>query len=242
MTRRGALALVVALLAAGCQSAPTPAPIKAEQRVDVVSEAERAFTLRDWAAAAPFLRQAIGRDPDNTALHYRLAICASWLENRDEATREFTWVLEHAVESSEPHQTARGWLTEAGVLARESQLAEATKKPEQAMDGNAPKGVGVLTGRVLWAEVGEQPMLQKRLQLHLMGVASSPSQGSSYMIRTDENGRYEFKGVVPGTYKLTNAIAVQPKWRMKIEVGPESKGELDLTPSNSISVRDDFPS
>src|SRR5262249_61587581 len=108
-TRWTPLALVL-LIAAACErqsvarvvaDAPGPASIEA---------ARAAMASRDWAAAASLFRQAIAKTPDDVALHYDLAICASYLDLRDEATREFQWVLVHGAAGSEETQVPRRWL------------------------------------------------------------------------------------------------------------------------------------
>jgi len=40
---------------------------------------------------------------------------------------------------------------------------------------------------------------------------------------------------------LTNRIAGQPIWRLRVEVAAAEEKQLELTPSNSVAVRDDFP-
>ena len=54
-------------------------------------------------------------------------------------------------------------------------------------------------------------------------------------------GRFEFKNVPAGTYKLTNRIAGEPLWRLKVDVADGQTASVDLTPQNSLRVRDDFP-
>jgi hypothetical protein len=40
---------------------------------------------------------------------------------------------------------------------------------------------------------------------------------------------------------LTNRVAGQPIWRLRVELKPGEEKQLDLDPGNSIAVRDDFP-
>lgn len=47
--------------------------------------------------------------------------------------------------------------------------------------------------------------------------------------------------LLAGSYKLTNRIAGQPIWRLRVEFKPGEQKTLDLTPANSIAARDDFP-
>src|SRR5262245_63101744 len=130
-----ALALIL-LVAAACEKqsvarviadAPSPGPTEA---------ARAAMASRDWAAAASLFRQAIAKTPDDVALHYDLAICASYLDLRDEATREFQWVLVHGAAGSEETQVARRWLADAGGVA----ASPATRSEERRV-GKEGRGV-----------------------------------------------------------------------------------------------------
>ena len=62
-----------------------------------------------------------------------------------------------------------------------------------------------------------------------------------YHLRTDEEGNFKFPDVVPGPYKLIDRVAGQPIWRLRVEVKPSETKVLELTPSNSLAVQDDFP-
>ncbi len=85
---------------------------------------------------------------------------------------------------------------------------------------------------------GQQP--QARLQLFLRGLRGTTTKDLQYMLRSDREGRYGFKNVVPGPYMLTDAVAGSPKWRLRVEAKPGEDLALDLTPENAASVRDDF--
>ena len=114
---------------------------------------------------------------------------------------------------------------------------------EHKLDMDAIAGMadlGIL-GVVMWAEPGQFPTPQARLQLFLVGLRYTPTKARWYVLRSDREGRYEFKRIAGGQYKLTDAIAGQPKWRLKVAVKPGENLALDLTPENSTSVRDDFP-
>lgn len=85
-------AIGLLLAVGGCQGTPNPhAPV-----VDL-DEARRALASHDWTAAAPHLRAALEKDPQSLFLHYNLAICATWLDVKDEAVREFEWVVAHTL-------------------------------------------------------------------------------------------------------------------------------------------------
>jgi len=237
--RWAALALVL-LIATACEKqsvarvvadAPGPAPTEA---------ARAAMANRDWLAAAQLFRQAISKTPDDVALHYDLAICASYLDQRDEATREFQWVLAHAVAGSEETLVARRWLADAAGVAASPPT---TEQAAPAVDPNDPKaGDATVRGIVRWAEPGQkadQPLNRKLI--HLIGLKNTPTQGQRYNVRSDENGRYEFANVVAGTYKLTDVVAGEAMWRLKVTVSKAQETAVDLDSQNSIKVRDDFP-
>ena len=60
------------------------------------------------------------------------------------------------------------------------------------------------------------------------------------VLRTDQEGRFKFVDVMPGSYMLTDVVAGKPRWRLKVEVSPNSTLRLDLTPRNGAPARDDF--
>ena len=235
---RRLLALVLVAAALGACSGPAPAP-KADY--DVVAEAMKAFDKADWALAGRLLREAIVKSPTELRLHYSLAVTATHLELRDEAIREFRWVLANAPGTAEA-TAARNWLIAAGVLTEGEATASssgAAGDPDRAAK-DPDRGDSSVRGQVSWNE-GQPPISLTRLQLFLKGLDKTPTKDVHLVLRTDEDGRFEFKNVVPGTYKLTNRIAGEPLWRVKVEVPPGQTTSIDLTPQNSLRARDDFP-
>ena len=103
------------------------------------------------------------------------------------------------------------------------------------------RGFARLEGRAVFAEASQSPQPMRRIQLFLMGQPNSPTKEERYNLRTDEEGRFKFPSIVPGPYKLTNKIAGQPTWRLRVELKPSQEMFLELTPANSVSARDDFP-
>lgn len=226
-----ALGLLLAL--AGCQRAAEPAVVASGPVVDAVAEARQALARQAWAAAAPHLRTAIAQNPDDLFLHFNLAISATWLELRDEAVREFEWVVGHAPAESDEARTAREWLADARGRARPAGARAGSASDPAAADAR-------LRGIVLGGEAGQAPTPQPRLQLHLIGLPGTPTKGLRHTLRSDEYGHFEFKRVAPGPYKLTNVIAGRPKWHLRVVVEAGRDAALDLTPENSLGVRDDF--
>ena len=91
MRRTALLALALLALALGACQSPPPAPPKAA--ADAVTLAANALDSGDYAKAAELYRQALQSKPESLLLHYGLAVAASYLNLKDEATREFKWVL-----------------------------------------------------------------------------------------------------------------------------------------------------
>lgn len=261
------LAAIGLLLAiGGCQRAPeaqAPAPV-----IDHVAEARQALAAQQWAVAAPHLRAALQKDPNNYRpafgqvldypgggsidlsaltpdeqaawgtpslfLHYNLALCATWLDLRDEAIREFEWVVTHAPGDAAEAKTARQWLADNRGGTRTGAAESAADDPKRGDSG--------LHGLVMWAEPGRNSTPQSRQQLVLAGLRDSPTKELIYVVRADRDGRYEFKRIVPGPYQLKGeAAGGRTRWRLKVELKPVEDLALDLTPENSTQRRDDFP-
>jgi hypothetical protein len=232
MTRRLAVLTLLALALVACTS---PAPPPTAER-DIVAEALAAFDRGDWPLAARLLREALVKQPASLRLHYALAISASHLDLRDETIQEFQWVLANAPGTAEA-EVARRWLIGAGVL-REPDTPVAEEPP--AVPPDRDMGTSALRGRVAWAE-GEPPVKTTRMQLFLRGIPGTPTSGIQYVRRTDEEGKFEFKNIAAGSYQLSNRIAGEPLWRLRVEIPQGKDMTLDLGPQNSLRARDDFP-
>jgi hypothetical protein len=201
----------------------------------VAAEAIKAFERSDWVLAARLLREAVVHQPTSVTLHYYLAITATHLQLRDEAVREFQWVLANAPAGSAEALAAKEWLIAAGVIG----AAVAAAPPEPSVEA-ATGPVGGVHGQVAWNEA-EDPITVSRLQLFLKGLPGTPTKEQFYVLRTDNDGRFDFKKVVPGSYKLTNRIAGKPHWNLRVSVQAGEPMTLDLNPQNSTRARDDFP-
>jgi hypothetical protein len=230
----------VILTAAGCQqpSRPSrpPSPTSTTE-IDHVVEGNKAFDRQDWDTAATHYRIAIQQRPPEVFLHFRLGIATSWLDIRDEATREFEWVVANAAPSSDEARVAREWLE--GARKRGTARAGATGSDGEVKDERV--GDSGLHGHVVWDEgQGKQPL--KRLQLHVYAVnEDGSSKRMSFQVRTDFEGNYRFKNLPAGLYKLTDDNVGTPKWRLRVEIRPGEDALLDLGPDNSVTTRDDFP-
>jgi hypothetical protein len=202
----------------------------------VAADAIKAFERSDWVLAGRLLREAIVHQPANVTLHYYLAIAATHLQLRDEAVREFQWVLLNAPPGSAEAVAAREWLIAAGVLG--TTPATVAAAPQPAVDPIGPGGS--LRGQVVWNEA-DDPISVSRLQLFLKGLPDTPTHDQYYVLRTESDGQFQFRKVMAGSYKLTNRIAGKPHWRLRVTVQQGEPTTIDLTPQNSTRTRDDFP-
>ncbi|HEV2054045.1 MAG TPA: carboxypeptidase-like regulatory domain-containing protein [Methylomirabilota bacterium] len=222
--------LVLAGPACQAQTSTPPAHVEAgpAARAGAAMEAGR------YAEAVAVFREALARTPESVALRYGLAVALSYTD-RGAAIREFQWVMANAQPGSQERVESQAWLARAGALPSVPAASSRSAEPEREV-GNA-----VLVGRALFAEAGAKPEPMRRLQLFLMGQPDSPTKEGRYVLRTDEDGNFKFPDVLPGPYMLTNRLAGQPIWRLRVELKPAEEKQLDLNPGNSVAVRDDFP-
>lgn len=221
------------VLLAGCQSPSQPAQSAAPE--DPAAVAARALAGGRYADARELYRQALGDAPGKVSLHYGLGVASSHLDRRDDAVREFRWVVQYGPQAAPEVAAARQWLIRAGALPTTSL---ATPAPSRSGDERQP-GNASLEGRAIFAEAGQVPKPMARLQLFL--VPESPTQKERYHLRTDETGNFKFPDVVPGPYRLIDRMAGQPIWRLRVEFKPSETKILALTPANSLARQDDFP-
>ena len=229
LIRLAALALVALVLAACGGPAQPP-----QAEYDVVAEALKAFDRQEWTLAARLLRQAVVKQPSNLRLHYSLGIAGSHLDLLDETTREFEWVVANAPGTAEA-VVARQWLAGA---RRARTPATVTAQEPPPLDKEI--GRSALSGRVVWTG-GEPPVKITRMQLFLKGIQGTSTKDIQYVLRTDEEGGFRFTNIAAGSYQLTNRIAGEPTWRLRVEVPDEQSVTLELGPDNSLRARDDFP-
>ena len=235
MSRSRVCALFVFLLLAACQSPSQPTRLTSSEDPAVL--AARALAAGRYAEAAQLYREALGETPSKMEVHYGLAVASSYLDRRDDAIREFRWVVQYGRPSAAEVDASRQWLIRAGALPPAAYAAAKPTGPEKERTaGNAS-----LEGRAVFAEGGQSPQPMPRLQLFLVGQPNSPTQRERYNLRTDEHGNFKFPDVVPGPYKLTNRVAGQPTWRMRVDLKASEVKVLELTPANSVASLDDFP-
>ena len=229
------IALLGFLVLAGtaCQSKPSTPP-QARVEADLATRAGAALDAGRYAEAVTLFREALTRAPQSVPLRYGLAVALSYVD-RGAAIREFQWVMANAQPGSQERVESQAWLARAGALPSAPAASSRSAEPERQAEH------AVLAGRALFAEAGVTPEPMRRLQLFLMGQPNSPSKEGRYNLRTDEDGNFKFPDVLPGSYMLTNRIAGQPIWRLRVELTPAEETQLALNPGNSVGVRDDFP-
>jgi hypothetical protein len=221
------------LIGGGCHAAPSPVPMAPD---DDGRRAAEAMDAGDYGRAAMLYRRAVTRAPDSVPLRYRLGVATSYLEDKPETIRQFRWVVERGQPGTPEVDSARSWLVKAGVLPPSSARPEA---PARAAGDDQPAmaAVASVEGRAVSPGDGG-PVPLKRLQIYL---TEHPSRTNQYRVRTDADGRFRFASVPPGIYQLSDRVAGQAMWRLRVVAKPGQIVFLDLGPGNSTSVRDDFP-
>ena len=227
-------ALVVLVILAACQSPSPPARSTSSDTPAVL--AARALAAGRYADATLLYREALGEASGKMELHYGLAVASSYLDRRDDAIREFRWVLQYGSPKAAEVDASRQWLIRAGALPPAAYTASPAGPEKERAAGNAS-----LEGRAVFAEGGQTPQPMPRQQLFLVGQPNSPTQRERYNLRTDERGNFKFPDVVPGPYKLTDRVAGQPIWRLRVEFKASEVKVLELTPANSTASLDEFP-
>ena len=234
-----ALALI-GLVLTSCQGSSTPAG--PSSRTAPESDgilAGAALERGDYAKAAELYHRAVAASPESSALHYGLGVSASFLGQRELAVRELRWVLEHGEAGSTEVKEARRWLLSVGALPHPGFSDASASSPEEPHGQPRAKQVGAVHGRATFGDTPGAVGPMVRLQLVLK--ESQPPGVNYFRLRTDEQGYFRFQDVPPGVYQLTERIAGQPTWRLRVDVRPGEDLNLDLTPENSTKVRDDFP-
>jgi tetratricopeptide repeat protein len=225
---------MVGLTASGCRES-RPQPPKAAAAVDPLPAARDAMGRHDYAAAVPLLRQTLARHATDVEAHYRLAVSTSHLDQLDEATREFEWVVAHARPETPEVRIAHEWLASRTTEAPAAKVAPDVSSGSGERPAPRPDRA-ILSGRAVGPD---GPM--SRLQLFLKGLPDSAVKDEYHLLRTDAQGNFRFADVVPGDYMLTNAIAGPARWRLKVGLSRGQRLVLELSPSNDVGARDDFP-
>ena len=221
------------LAMSACQSPPAvpPSPRSVE---DPALRAAAALQAGRYEEAVTLYREALESAPLAVPFRYGLAVALSYLD-RGAATREFQWVVLNAPPDSPEAREAHAWLTRAGALPK------APVERAGASDLERQRDHAALFGHATIAEKGQRVGPVSRMQLFLVGQPDSPTKEERYNLRTGEDGSFKFPNVVPGPYMLTNRVAGEPTWRLRVVLKPSEEKELNLGPNNSTSAQDDFP-
>lgn len=229
MSRRALTALAALALTTACGAPPG----SVSRTAGPGAEALRVFEQGDCNAAAPLLREALVRSPQEVPLHYALGVCASRLDIRQEAITHFQWVVANAAPESPEARAARDWLVAVGVI-RDPQPAAAVAASDAAADPDV--GQTTVRGRII-TEDGSVP----RLRLFLKGRPGTPTAEFQYVALPRNDGRFEFSRIPAGTYVLSDTIVGKPRWRLRVEVPASGELDVPLTVANAFPTRDDFP-
>lgn len=235
--RVAALALVLGLaLGAGCRGS---SPAGAGAARSVATRASYALQIGDYALAARLYEEALEVSPESLPLHYGRGVAASHLGRRDEAIRELSWVVDRVARGAgrtEESEAARHWLIRVGVLCEPEHTVPAYTAEDLVLPGS-----GSVEGQALAAADGFGTITRRRLQLFLVGRPTGATAEEFYETRTDVEGHFRFRGVAPGSYKLSDRVAGRPLWRLRVDVRSDERADLDLVPGNALPARDDFP-
>ncbi len=223
---------LLALAGAGCQlhQKSIPTPPRAEE--GLAARARAVLDTGSYAQAAALYREALDTTPRDAALRFGLAIALSYTD-RTAAIAQFQWVMLSAKPGSPESIESQAWLARAGALP--------TVPVSRSAEPEREAGNAVLVGRAVFGEGGAKAEPMSRLQLFLRGQPDGPTKEERYVLRTTEDGTFRFPNVPPGPYMLTNRLAGQAIWRLRVELKPAEEKHLELNPGNSVAVRDDFP-
>jgi hypothetical protein len=101
-------------------------------------------------------------------------------------------------------------------------------------------GTARVSGVLSWEGDGP-PAPAYRPALVLRGIAGTGSDARFYRVRTDEQGHFVFDKIKGGQYHLHDQTGRGVHWRLRVDVSEGQDLSLDLSPANSVNVRDDFP-
>ena len=216
----------------GCRESSIPESAKTIADVEPLAKARKAMDRREYDVAVELLREVVARGPADLEAHYRLGVSASYLDQADEASREFEWVVAYGVSEAAEVQIARDWLA-ARTVTRTSTPTLSTVSGDPSA---AKPEMATLAGRAVGPDG-----VKSHLRLVLKGLPGTPGQGEYHRLRTDQQGNFRFADVLHGDYMLTTAGAGPPAWRLRVSLAKGQHLVLDLSPANQASARDDFP-
>src|SRR5260370_21160675 len=128
-------ALVGLVILAACQSPSTPARSTSSDTTEVL--AARALAAGRYTDAALLYREALGEASGKMELHYGLAVASSYLDRRDDAIREFRWVVQYGSPKAAEVDASRQWLIRSGSLPPAAYTANPAGAEEERSAGTA---------------------------------------------------------------------------------------------------------
>jgi tetratricopeptide (TPR) repeat protein len=242
---RVVLVAAALLLTLGCQQSPGPgvskgAPAAGSLTLRLKQEGDAALAKGDYPTAALKLQQAVNQEPAEMALRYALGTALSYLNRREDAAQEFTWVVERGAPGSQEVQMARRWLVSAGypVVTAEPAVAAAAAEPAVAPGSYTPKNR--VKGKMEWPGVTPPATL---IPVHVTLVGEEPGNREFNKTRRFRLGRfYEFWDVPAGKYQLVAKAGDTVLWEQKIAVEAADKdAQFDLSAANSRVSPREFP-
>ncbi len=150
--------------------------------------------------------------------------------------------------SSEPGATAAtapggtGRSSGAGKVGDYPHKAEAEQSSAYSREHpwGPQTGTARVSGVLSWD--GDGPAAPAyRPALLLLGIAGTPSDGRFYRVRTNEQGQFVFDRIKGGEYQMRDQTGREVHWRLRVNVAEGQDLSIDLSPANTVKVRDDFP-
>jgi tetratricopeptide (TPR) repeat protein len=232
------------LLTLGCQQSPGPgvsqgAPAAGSLTLRLKHEGDAALAKGDYETAALKLQQAVNQEPADMSLRYALGTALSYLNRREDAAQEFTWVVERGVPGSQEVQMARRWLVSAGypVETTETAVAVAAAEPAVAPGSYTPKNR--VKGKMEWPGVTPPATM---IPVHVTLVGEESGNREFNKTRRFRLGKvYEFWDVPAGKYQLVAKAGDTVLWEQKIAVEADKDTLLDLSAANSRVSPREFP-
>ena len=232
------------LLTLGCQQSPGPGVSQSglaagSLTLRLKQEGDAALAKGDYPNAALKLQQAVNQEPADMSLRYALGTALSYLNRREEAAQEFTWVVERGAPGSQEVQMARRWLVSAGYPVEAAQTAVTTAAAEPAVAPGSYTPKNRVKGKMEWPGVTPPETL---IPVHVTLVGEASGNREFNKTRRFRLGRfYEFWDVPAGKYQLIAKAGDTVLWEQKVAVEADKDTLLDLSAANSSVSPREFP-
>ena len=199
------------------------------------AEGDALMAQGDYERAAVKYQSALNEAPHEIAIRYALAVALSYTTRRDETIQQFKLVVSHGEPSSAEVKAAHEWL--AGANALENTSISGIPSVAQAEAGAAT--TGRVLGKIQWHDINPHDRMV-RITVRLTGEDLATRNVA--VTRPFKIGYpYEFRNLLPGSYRLVADVGGTPMWDMKIDVSADHDTPLDLTEANSTVPKDFSP-